>query len=129
MKNLKLFGKYILIVIAIYVISTILIFIGLNINYSDITLNDSLPEQISIEKAEATSTDVRIYGYISNTGDYDLVGSYIKVSIYDSEGEILTTEYLKIDGVSRYDEKLFKVNSNVDNASSYSISIVDTEGE
>ena len=129
MKNLKLFGKYILIIIAIYVISAILIFIGLNVNYSDITLNDSLPEQISIEKAEATSTDVRIYGYISNTGDYDLVGSYIKVSIYDSEGEILTTEYLKIDGVSRYDEKLFKVNSNVDNASSYSISIVDTEEE
>lgn len=129
MAKLKLFGKYILIVIAIYVLTSILIFIGFNIIYSDITLNQTLPEQISIEKAEATSSDVRIYGYVSNNGDNDLVGSYIKVSIYNSEDEILTTEYLKIDGVSKNEEKLFKVTSNVDNASSYSISIVDTEEE
>ena len=63
MKKLGVFAKYILGVIGIYLLTSILVFIGFNLNYSEITLKGELPEQVSIEKAEATKSDGRIYGY------------------------------------------------------------------
>ena len=127
MSTLKQFAKYILLIISIYLLTSVLIFIGLNVNYSDITLKGNLPEQISIEKAEATKSDGRIYGYISNSEDNNVNDKYIQISVYSSDDELLTTEYLKIDSVSYGEKKLFKFSFTVDNANSYSISIVDEE--
>ncbi len=125
MSTLKKFAKYILLVIGIYVISSILIFIGLNVNYADITLVGDLPDQIRIEKAEATSSNGRIYGYVSNNKENNVNGQYIQISVYDSNGEVLTVEYLKINDVSYGNEKLFRAHFSVDNIYSYSISIVE----
>lgn len=125
MSTLKQFAKYILLIIGIYLLTSVLIFIGLNVNYSDITLKGNLPEQISIEKAEATNSEGRIYGYVSNSEENNVNGKYIQISVYSSDDELLTTEYLKIDSVSYGEKKLFKFSFTVDNASSYSINIVD----
>ena len=125
MSTLKQFAKYILLIVGIYLLTSVLIFIGFNVNYSDITLKEDLPEQISIEKAEATKSDGRIYGYISNSEENNVNDKYIQISVYSSDDELLTTEYLKIDSVSYGEKKLFKFTFTVDNASSYSINIVD----
>jgi hypothetical protein len=127
MSKLKEFGKYILLIIGVYLLTSVLVFIGFNVNYSKIMLNGELPTQISVEKAEATGTSGRIYGYVSNSEDDDVNGKYIKISIYNSEEELLETEYLKIDSVDYGDKRLFKSNFNVNNATSYSISIVNNE--
>lgn len=129
MSKLKQFGKYILMIIGIYLLTSVLVFIGFNANYSKITLKGEVPEQISIEKAEATKSQGRVYGYISNSVDNNVNGKYIKVSIYDVDDELLTTEYLKIDDVNYGDKKLFKATFNVDNANSYSISIVNEDSK
>lgn len=127
MSEMKKYFKYILLIIAIYLLTSILIFIGLNVNYSEISLVGELPSEISIEKAEATKSEGRIYGYISNSEDNNVNGKYIRTDIYDSNNEIVETEFLKIDGVETNSNKMFKVRFEVDDAKGYQISIVETE--
>ena len=127
MDTMKKFAKYVLLVIGGYLLTGLLIFIGFNVNYSEISIKDNLPEQITIAKAEATSKQGRIYGYVSNSEENNVNGKYIKISVYDSNNEILTTEYLKIQDVEYDKEKLFKSKFTANDVSSYSISIVDEE--
>ena len=127
MSTLKRFAKYILLVIAIYLLTMFLTFVGFNVNYSEITLIGDLPDQITIAKAEATKSEGRIYGYVSNSRDNNVNGKYIQILVYNSDNELLTTEYLRIEGVSYGEEKLFRSTFTVDNAYSYSIDIVDSD--
>ena len=128
MDRVKQFLKYILLVIVCYVITGVLIFIGFNVNYSKISLKGSAPDQITINKAEATKSDGRVYGHIKNSEENNVNGKFIKISAYDASDELLTTEYLKIYDVKNNESKLFKARFIADKISSYSISIVDQEG-
>ena len=126
-KDLKRILKYILMIIGMYLFTGVLIFIGFNASYSKIESIGEISGDISIEKAEATKKDVRIYGYVSNSEAYEVNGKFIKITVYDINSSILTTEYLKIHDVEKNSKKLFKARFNVDNAKTYSISIVENE--
>ena len=125
MSNLKKYLKYILLIIFGYILTSVLVFIGFNSNYSLITLQGNLPEQMSIEKAEAISSEARIYGYIENKQENNVNGKYIVATIYNSENEIIAVESLEISGVDYGTRKLFRMNINVKNATSYSMEILE----
>lgn len=127
MSTLKQFAKYILWIIIAYLFTSFFVFISLNSGYSDISLKGEIPEQISIEKAEATKTNGRVYGYISNEKGNNVNDKYLKISVYNSSSELLTTKYLKIDGIKYGEKKLFTARFNAKETNSYSISIVDEE--
>lgn len=127
MSTLKTFAKYILMIVGMYFLTMILIFISFNINYSDINLKGELPSQVSIEKAEASESKGRVYGYIENIKDNNVNNKFLKISVYDKSSELLTTKYLKIDGVKYGDKKLFTALFNAKDSAYYSISIVDKE--
>ena len=96
-------------IVGIYVFTAIVVFIGFNLNYKSIDCNNSFPEQISIEKAEATSKEGRIYGYVSNIKENNINGKYIKVEIYNTNNEKDGIQYLKINDVKYGEKKMFKV--------------------
>lgn len=125
MKTLKKYLKYVLWVVGIYILTAVLIFIGFNANYKPLKQRESLPEIISIDKAEATKSQGRIYGHIKNTPENDLNGKYIKISIYNSNNENIETQYLKIENLEPNTEKLFKGTFIAENAKSYEINVVD----
>lgn len=127
MDRMKTFAKYALMVVGVYVITNILVFIGFNLNYKDIECNNQFVEQISIEKAEATSTTGRIYGYISNVKENNVNGKFIKVEIYNKENQKDEEQYLKIDDVKYGEKKMFKIFFKTDNAKYCNIDIVDNE--
>ncbi|MCI9064178.1 MAG: hypothetical protein HFJ17_06210 [Clostridia bacterium] len=127
MSRMKTFGKYALMVIGIYFFTSILIFIGFNLNYKNITIKGDMPKEISIAKAESTSNTGRIYGYISNYKENNINGKYIKIEILNSDEEISEIQYLKIDDVKYNDKKMFKAFFKTENAKFYKISIVDNE--
>ena len=127
MDRMKTFGKYILIVLAIFAFSQFLIFVGLNVNYKDIVLNSDLPTQVQILKAETKSNQGRIYGEISNSEDNNLNGKYIKTEILDENFEKLDIQYLRIDGAEFNKQTMFKVFFRVEGAKYYNIYIVDSE--
>lgn len=127
MDNLKKYAKYIILIIAGFLLTDFLIFIGFNANYSKITLKANVPAQISINKAESNKSQVRIYGHVHNSDENNINGKYIKISVYNAENENIATQYLKIDDVEYGSNKLFKFNFSADEAASYEIDIVDNE--
>lgn len=127
MDRMKTFAKYVLMALGLYIFTGILVFIGFNLNYKNIDCNNNLPEQISIEKAEATSTEGRIYGYVTNLKENNVNGKYIKVEVYNIDNEKDEIQYLKIDDVKYGEKKMFKAYFKTDDAKYCSISIVDSE--
>ena len=127
MDRMKTFGKYALMVVGLYLFTAIAVFIGFNLNYKNIKCNNQYKEQISIEKAEATNTNGRIYGYVSNLKENNVNGKYIKVEIYNEDNEKDEIQYLKIQDVKYGEKKMFKVFFKVENAKYCNIYIVDNE--
>ena len=127
MGTMKTFAKYILMAVGICVLTNILVFIGFNLNYKDIESNNNFPEQISIEKAEATSTTGRIYGYVTNLKENNVNGKYIKVEVYNIDNEKDEVQFLKIDDVKFGEKKMFKVFFKTEDAKYCNINIVDSE--
>lgn len=127
MDSMKTIAKYVLWVLGLYILTAVLVFIGFNLNYKDITCNNGYVEQLSIEKAEATSSTGRIYGYVTNLKENNINGKYIKVEVFDGNNEKDEVQYLKINDVKYNDKKMFKVFFKTDNAKYCNITIVDNE--
>lgn len=127
MSDLKKDVKIVLLVIAGFLLTSFLIFIGFNSNYKPIILSQELPPQITIEKAEATKNQGRVYGYVQNSEESNLNGKYLKISVYNANNENITTEYLAIENLGLNEKKLFRSNFNVKNAKSYDINIIDNK--
>ena len=117
--------KIILLVVGGFLLTGILIFIGFNVNYKPIELKSELPSVITIEKAEATKVQARVYGRIKNTDKNDLNGKYIKVSVLNSNNEKIATEFLKIENLGKEENKLFRAIVNAEKVSGYTIDLVE----
>ena len=127
MSDLKKDAKIVLLVVAGFLLTSFLIFVGLNSNYKPIRLSQELPQQITIEKAEANKDQGRVYGYVQNSNESNLNGKYLKISVYNSKDEIIATEYLKIENLQSNEKKLFRSNFNAKNAKSFDINIIDNK--
>lgn len=119
--------KIVLLVIAGFILTGFLIFIGFNVNYKPIELKSEFPNQISIEKAEATKVQARVYGYVQNSSEIDLNSKFIKVSVFNSNNENIETKYLKIENLEKNERRLFKAFFNAKEVKSYSVDIVNSE--
>lgn len=118
--------KIVLLVVGGFLLTSFLIFIGFNVNYKPMELKAELPNVITIEKAEATKVQARVYGRIRNTEESDFNGKYIKVSLYNANNENISTEYLKIENLGKDENKLFRATFNAEKAKSYTVDLVDS---
>ncbi len=119
--------KIVLLVAAGFLLTGFLIFIGLNVNFKPIELKYEIPNQISIEKAEAIKVQARVYGYVQNSEVSNLNNKFIKVSVFDSKGENVDTKYLKIENLNKSERKFFKAWFNKKDIKSYAVDIVNSE--
>ena len=129
MGRLKTFRTYIIWIVAFYIFSSVMIYIGLNATYKNILQKGNLPEQVNVDLAQATKVNGRIYGEVTSTIKNDLNGKYIKVEIYDKDVEVVGQKYLKIEGTNINEPKRFKVNFVTDGVKSYKIEILDDTPE
>lgn len=107
MKRLKTLGKYLLLLIAVFIISRILIFIGLNSTYGKISLKDAAPEGITISSAKATSVNGEIKGHISEKID----SKYVKFNLYSDLDTLMGSYYISPSELENGDfEFYFKFN-------------------
>ena len=125
MTDLKKDIKIVLLVIGGFLLTSFLIFVGFNVNYKPIELKSELPNVITIEKAEATKVQARVYGRIRNTEENDFNGKYIKVSLFNANNENISTEYLKIENLGKDENKLFRATFNAEKAKSYTVDLVE----
>lgn len=107
MKRLKTFAFYILILVTFFVLSRIIIFIGLNNTYSSITPKNSIPDGIEISYAKATSVNGKVTGKI--TGNFE--EKYAKFNFYADTDSLAGTYYISISELTNNDfEFYFKLN-------------------
>ena len=125
MDTLKKFAKYIIWIVLFYFFSNILIFVGLNSNYDKISSNGNMPSQVQIEQAEATLVNGRIRGKITNDGEEDLNGKYMKVDLYSSRDVLLGTEYMQISDLEKGGTDDFELYFKGQDVDHYDISFVD----
>ena len=125
MDRVKTFIKYALWIVAFAVFSEILINVGLNSTYREMEKTGNIPEQVTINQAESTSVNQRIRGTITNSGDEDLNGKYMKMDFYSERGVFLGEKYIPIQNVNKGETTDFEIFSKLQNAKSYVVSIVD----
>lgn len=107
MKRLKTFGKYLLIFVLFFVLSRILIFIGLNTTYKNINLKDTVPQDVSISSAKATSVNGEIKGKVSQNFN----SKYIKFNFYTGIDTLAGSYYVNTSELKNGEfEFYFKLN-------------------
>lgn len=129
MGRMKTFRNYVIWLIAFYIFSMVCVYVGFNATYKNIYFTGNIPEEVSIEVAQSTKVNGRIYGKVTSTEQNDLNGKYIKVQIYSKKNQLLGEKYLEISGTNVNEPKKFKVNFTADNIKYYTIEILDNTEE
>lgn len=129
MGRLKTFRTYILLLVGFYIFSVVFTYIGLNATYKNINLIETLPNQVNINLAQATTVNGRIYGEITSTQENNLNGKYIKINIYTKTGNFAGTKYLRIEGTNLNEPKKFAVYFTAENIGNYTVEILDDSEE
>lgn len=89
MDEIKRYIIYILMVIGLWIFSSVFSYIGLNASYKNLKVYNNNEEQVNIKIAQATKVNGRIYGEVISKEGKDLNGKYIKVDIYNKNVELL----------------------------------------
>lgn len=129
MDRLKTFGKYIIWIIAFFIFTEILTYVGFNSTYKNLDLKGELPGQIKIDVAQSTKVNGRIFGLVTSKEENELNGKYIKVQIYNDRDVEVGTKYLSIENATINEPKKFVVYFQADSVKSYSVEIVDDSEE
>ena len=129
MSRLATFRKYFLWFLGLFLLSTILIYIGLNARYKNIESLITLPDGVKMNLAQATSVNGRILGEVISTNDRNLEGKYLKVNIFSKKDELVGTKYLKIQDTKINEPKKFAVYFSAENVKAYTIDVLDDSEE
>lgn len=127
MDRLKTFLKYILWIIAFFIFSNFLIYVGLNSTYRDMERMDNI-EEVEIYQAEATKVNGRIRGLVQNINKENLEGKYIEIELYSKRDIFLGREYIKIENIEEKPQS-FEILFKMQDVTSYKVSIVDKKEE
>ena len=95
MDRMKTFFIYALIIVGFYLLSNLLIEVGLNSRYKDIQRTDNLT-QVGIYQAEATKVNGRIRGTITNSEPEELNGKYVKIDFFSKRNVSLGNKYIEV---------------------------------
>ena len=124
MEKMKRFAKYTIWLVLFWILSDILINIGINSTYKNIRQRGETPEGIEIVQAQATTVNGRAKIKVNDT---ELSNKFAKIDLYSSTGVNLATQYIELNNIdeNKEIETYFKI-SEVD---SYEISVVDEKGQ
>ncbi len=131
MSRMKTFLIYLLLFIAFYVFSNIMINAFLKVSYTDILNYDVDVEElfVDITEAKASNRDGHIYGIVKNNRNEVIKDKYLKVSMLNNKGNVLGEKYVKIDEIQPEQLRKFEVNFNYKNVKTFKIEITDTKPE
>ena len=126
MKKMKTFAMYVLWIILFWVLSDILINVGINTTYRDIKRRGEMPQGIEVVQIQATAVNGRVK---LNVSDDKLSGKFIKIDLYSSTGVNLGVQYLEIGNLTVNDVKEIETYFKISEVDSYEISVVEEKGK
>ena len=122
MERLKTFFKYLIVFVAFYFLTDLLISVALANNYKPMKSEGILASgyDITVNEAKATTVSGYIAGKIK-PNEIDEKDKYMQIDFFSKYGNILGRKYVDISSVND-GEKDFKTNFEYDNIGSYQIS-------
>ena len=127
MDKLKKFLLYIIIILAFFAFSDLLINIELNTTYKKIDGKNNI-EQIDITRAEATLVNGRIFGKLNTPMTAELYKKYIKMDLYSDNNVLLGTKYIEMKSLATNNNS-FETYFKFQNVKRYEITLVDEKAE
>ena len=128
MDRMKTLLKYALWVILFFIFSEFLITVGLNSSYNDMKRKDKT-SQVQIIQAQSTLVNGKIKGIIRNSESDNLNNKYVKIDFYSKRDNKVGTKYIEITTVKPEDTQEFSTNFELQDVTSYEISITDKKEE
>lgn len=125
MDKVKSFFKWGIIIAFLNFLTIFFAYIGFNSTYKNIDNIGSIPNEVNIELAQATSVNGRVYGKIANSKENNLNGKYIKTQIFNKQDGLMGTKFIKLENLGEEEEKRFAVNFKAEGVKKYNIEIVD----
>ena len=128
MSRMKTFFKYGIWIILFFIFSELMINVGLNSSYKDMEIKtdgEGSSEYVSIDEAQATLANGKIKGTVTNSGEEDLNGKYVKVDIYSDRDVLLGSKYQQIQNLEKGESQPFEVFFKSQYAKYFKTSIVD----
>lgn len=125
MNRLKTFLKYAIMLVALYLLSNFLIFVGLNSSYNEIHAKTNGINQVEVQVAEATLVNGRVTGIIKNSPDNNLNGKYIRFDFYSPRDVLLGTKYIAVQSLGENDQEEFKIFFKLQDVEYYDVSVTD----
>lgn len=126
MSRMKTFAKYALWLILFWILSDILIYVGLNSTYKNIPQKTENPNGIEVVQMQATTVNGRTKIKVN---DSTLSGKFIKIDLYSSTGVNLGTQYIEIGNLKENETKEFETYFKISEVKSYEVSVVEEVGQ
>ena len=126
MDTVKRFAKYAILLILFWIISDILINVGIDSMYKDMNQKGNIPEGIQVVEVQSTKVNGRIK--LTAEGE-NLSGKFIKVDLYSDIDNHLGTQYIEIGNLGENEIKNIETYFKISETKSYEISVVDEAGE
>lgn len=124
MARMKTFFIYLLLVIAFFLFSQVMIYIAIHTTYEykSVEIKTAIPIEIEVQ---ATSINGFAKGKITNNTESKIENKYIKIECYSKHDVLMGTKYIKIDKIGTKEEKEFEVHFNFSKVEKAIIDIVD----
>ena len=131
MSRMKTFLKYLMIVIAFYVFSNIMINAFLKVSYVDMHDYEINVDQVFIDVSAAKTSKRNGYikGIVKNNTDVIVENKYLNFSMLSKNGNVLGEKYIRIDKIEPEQLRKFELKFEYDNVKSFKIEMTDTKPE
>lgn len=126
MSKMKTFAKYAIWLILFWILSDILIYLGINSTYKNIERQGEVPTGIEVVEMQATTVNGRAKIKIN---DENLNGKFVKIDLFSSTGVKLGTQYLEISKVRENESKEIETYFKISEVKSYEITVVEEMGK
>jgi len=126
MSTVKKLFTYALWIILFWILSDILIYLGINSTYKDIEERGETPAGIEVVQVQATTVNGRIKVKANSP---EISGKYLKVDLYSSTGVNLGTQYLELGEVKENEAKEIETYFKIMEVKSYEMTVVEEMGQ
>lgn len=126
MDTMKRFAKYVILLIIFWIISDILIKIGINSTYKNIQQRSEIPSGVEVIQMQATTVNGRTKLKVSGE---DLTGKFLKIDLYSKTGVNLGTQYIELGTIRENQIKDYETYFKISGVKSYEISVVEEKGQ
>ena len=128
MDRMKTLLKYVLWLILFYIFSNLMIYLNIETTYQNIGRKDNL-EQVTVYQAQSTKINGRIKGTIYNTEKNKITNNYLRVDLYSERDNFLGSKYIDVSNMRDDEKREFEIYFKIQDVDYYEMKFTDVKEE